>query len=94
MANFNLNDLAMNINQIFEEDMKVTKADLQYPKADFIKRIVYQFLLEFDHSDFMGQSHKFELNGGNLSDDLADTVNLDILVVATRKFFQQIEGKT
>ena len=91
--NFSINDLVTRINEIFEEDpgMNVTKADIQKPTSDFVQRFVFNFLREFGFSENMLQSQTcVDLHAGNLSNDIADTLNLDILVVASRKFFQRI----
>ena len=51
--------------------------------------------MEFQHSDFMSQSHPIiEMKMGDLlTNDIKETLHLDILVVAARKFFERIEFK-
>ena len=80
---------------IFEDDpgMTVTKSEVLQPSTDWVQKMVYGFLKEFGYSEFMNQSSFscVDLHAGNLSSNIQDTLHLDILVVATRKFFQRIQ---
>ena len=95
MANFGINELVLRINEIFEDDpgMTVTKSEVLQPSTDWVQKMVYGFLKEFGYSEFMNQSSFscVDLHAGNLSSNIQDTLHLDILVVATRKFFQRIQ---
>merc|ERR1712241_907270 len=99
MANphiFSLTQLAKNINDIFGDTFVVTKQELSQPKPDMVQRLVREFLLEFEFSEnFTTQNHTcIELVRGNLSNEIADTLPLDLLAVATRKLFQRIHHRT
>lgn len=94
MANFGINELVVRINEIFEEPgMTVTKSEVLQPSTDWVTKMVYGFLKEFGYSEFMNQSEFscVDFHAGSLSNNIQDTLHLDILVVATRKFFQRIQ---
>ena len=94
-AALRVNDLVARINEIIGEDINlaISRAELQNPTPKIVEALIYQFLMEFQHSDFMNQSHPIiEMKMGDLlTNDIKETLHLDILVVAARKFFERIE---
>ena len=96
-AALRVNDLVARINEIIGEDINlaISRAELQNPTPKIVETLIYQFLMEFQHSDFMNQGHPIiEMKMGDLlTNDIKETLHLDILVVAARKFFERIEFK-
>jgi len=94
-AALRVNDLVARINEIIGEDINlaISRAELQNPTPKIVEALIYQFLMEFQHSDFMNQGHPIiEMKMGDLlTNDIKETLHLDILVVAARKFFERIE---
>ena len=94
-AALRVNDLVARINEIIGEDINlaISRAELQNPTPKIVETLIYQFLMEFQHSDFMNQGHPIiEMKMGDLlTNDIKETLHLDILVVAARKFFERIE---
>ena len=95
MSTLNTNDLVKNIEDIFGDTLQiaVTKKSFLHPTPEWVQKLVFGFLQEFEHSSgFMTQNHScIELELGNLSNEITDNLPLDILVVAARKFFQRIQ---
>ena len=95
MSTLNTNELVKNMKTIFGDNLEIpiTKQEVLHPRPDWVQRVVLGFLQEFEHSsDFHTQNHScIELELGNLSNEIRDTLPLDILVVAARKFFQRIQ---
>ena len=96
---FTVTDLMERLNDIFggEDYGLVTKRDILEPTPDFVQRFIPAFLQEFEYSDQMlAQNHScLDLLAGDLhlSNDITDTLPLDILVVAVQRFLHRIEYK-
>ena len=95
-ATHGVNGIVARVNEIFSGDdnhLAITKSELQKPTPKLVETLIYQFLMEFQHSDFMNQGHPIiEMKMGDLlTNDIKETLHLDILVVAARKFFERIE---
>jgi len=85
-------DMVKHLNDIFESRLTISKNDIMKPTPTFVQNIIYEFLQEFEFSDFLAHGHSCtDLNAVN-SNDSQETRNIDTLMIISRKFMQTISN--